>query len=125
MHELSTSQAIARIVLDKAKEQRAAKVLRIEVEIGRLSFLSPDQVAFWVKTSLEGTLAEDAEVHIERVEPQISCRACGYRGTLEIEDDPLYHILLPSFCCPECRSSEIEIEKGRECVVKRIGIQQE
>jgi Zn finger protein HypA/HybF involved in hydrogenase expression len=40
-------------------------------------------------------------------------------------DDPLYHVLLPSFSCPECRSSEIEIEKGRECVVKRIGIQQE
>ena len=101
------------------------KVLRIDIEIGRLSFLSPEQVAFWVKTSLEGSLAEGAEVHIERVEPQISCRACGYRGTLEMEDDPLYHVPLPSFSCPECRSGEIDIEKGRECVVKRIGICQE
>jgi len=125
MHELSASQAIARIVLHKAKEQQAVKVLRIDIAIGRLSFLSPEQVVFWVKTSLEGTLADEAKVHIERVEPKISCRACGYRGTLEMEDDPLYHILLPSFCCPECRSGEIGIEKGRECVVKRIEIQQE
>ena len=125
MHELSTSQAIARIVLDKAREQQATKVLRIDIAIGRLSFLSPEQVAFWVKTSLEGTFAEEAEVHIERVEPQITCRDCGYQGTLEMEDDPLHHILLPSFSCPECRSSEIGIEKGRECVVKRIGICQE
>ena len=125
MHELSTSQAIARIVLNKARDLQATKVLRVEIEIGRLSFLSPEQVVFWVKMSLEGTLAHGAQVHIERVEPQIMCRDCGYRGTLEMADDLLYHILLPSFCCPECRSSAIRIEKGRECVVNRIGIQQE
>jgi len=124
MHELSTSQAIAEVVLDKAREQKAAKVLCVDIEIGGLSFLNPEQVAFWVKMSFERTIANGAEVNIQMVEPQISCRACGYVGTLKMEDDPLYHMLLPSFSCPECRSSEIEIEKGRECSVRRIEILQ-
>ncbi|MFH1006027.1 MAG: hydrogenase/urease maturation nickel metallochaperone HypA [Candidatus Latescibacterota bacterium] len=125
MHELSTSQAIARIVLEKAKEQHALRVQHVDLAIGRLSFLSPDQVVFWVKMSFEGTLAEAAEVRIERVEPVISCRACGYVGTMTMADNPLHHELLPSFSCPCCDSYEIEMKKGRECAVKRIGIQQE
>ena len=110
--------------MDKAREQKAAKVLCVDIEIGGLSFLNPEQVAFWVKMSFERTLANGAEVNIQMVEPQISCRACGYVGTLKMEDDSLYHMLLPSFSCPGCRSSEIEIEKGRECSVRRIEILQ-
>ncbi len=122
MHEFSIAQAIVNAVLDRAKAEKASRVLYIDLEIGRLSFLNPEQVAFWVKTSFEGTLAGGAEVNIQVVEPRILCRACGYTGTLKMEDDPLYHILLPSFSCPECRSSEIEIEKGRECSIKRMEI---
>ncbi|MFH1006098.1 MAG: hydrogenase/urease maturation nickel metallochaperone HypA [Candidatus Latescibacterota bacterium] len=57
MHELSTSQSIAQVVLNKAREQKATKVVCVDIEIGEFSFLNPEQVAFWVKASFEGTPA--------------------------------------------------------------------
>jgi len=122
MHEFTTSQSIVNSVLNKAREEEAKKVLLVSIEIGRLTFLNPEQVEFWVKLGFEKTIASDAELHIEVIEPQISCPNCGYRGDLKVEDDPLYHIRLPSFSCPRCDSWEIKIEKGRECVIKKIEI---
>ena len=120
MHEFGVSQEIAKVVLHHAEEQNAAKVLRVEIEIGELSFLNPEQIEFWVKISFEKTIADEAEINIEITKPQVSCADCGYLGELRIEEDPMYHVLSPSFSCPKCNSSKIEIEKGRECLIKRI-----
>ena len=142
MHEFSISHKIAKVVLDKAREQGAKEVLRVEIEIGELSFLNPEQVEFWVKIGFEKTIASLATISIKVIEPQILCKVCGYAGKLKMftsftdafglpfasltdafglrENEPMYHILLPSFSCPKCNSNEIEIERGRECLIKRI-----
>jgi hydrogenase nickel incorporation protein HypA/HybF len=120
MHELSVSREIAKVVLDKARREGAREVLRIEIEIGALSFLNPEQVEFWTRACLEGSIAEKAEIGIDIIEPQVVCRGCGYKGGLKIEEDPLYHIFLPSLSCPSCGGVELDIEKGRECVIRRM-----
>lgn len=122
MHELSISQEIADFVLGESAKQGAQSVSRVEIEIGRLSFLNPEQVEFWLKLCFENTPASEAELQVSVIEAEISCRKCGYSGNLTMENDPAYHFTLPSFSCPRCGSSEITIEKGRECVVKRIEI---
>ena len=120
MHEAATSQAIARFVLDESARQKAEKVLSVEIEIGRLSVLNPEQVEFWVKLCLENSVASDAEVRIAVIEPEVSCKVCGYTGPLEVQDDPMFHYYMPSFACPECGSGGIIINKGRGCVIRRI-----
>lgn len=125
MHEFSMSKAIADSVLDTAEQQNAKEVLQVEIELGKLSFLNPEQVKFWVQLSFEGTIAKRAKLNIKVIEPWISCRVCGYAGKLTVEDDPIYHgLLVPSFSCPECESSQIEMERGRECTIKSIEILQ-
>jgi hydrogenase nickel incorporation protein HypA/HybF len=122
MHELSMSQAIADFVLEESAKRRAQSVSRVEIEIGRLSFLNPDQVEFWLKLCFKNTPASEAELQVSVIEAEISCRKCGYTGDLKMEFDPTYHFTFPSFSCPRCSSSEITVEKGRECMVKRIEI---
>ena len=122
MHEVSISHAIADAVLKESEKQEAKKILLVELEIGELSLLNPEQVEFWVKLAFEKTLASEAELKIEVVKPEIQCSACGYVGTLETRDDPLYHFVTPIFKCPQCGSGEIAIKRGKECKIKRIEI---
>lgn len=116
------SQAIAELILNESAKQKAEKVLKVEIEIGSLSFLNPEQVEFWLKVSLEKTIAAEAQLDIKVTEAQISCQDCGHKAELEIKDDPVYHFSIPVLACSECNSSKIIIEKGRECMVKRIEV---
>lgn len=126
MHEFSISRAIADVVLDSAREQQAKEVLRVKIEIGRLSFLNPEQVEFWVQVNFEGTIASRAKLDIRVIEPVVHCQACGYRGGLTVEDDPIHHRLpIFSFSCPRCKLGQIKVEEGRECTVKHIQILRE
>jgi hydrogenase nickel incorporation protein HypA/HybF len=122
LHEVSISHAIADAVLKESAKQEAKKILRVELEIGQLSLLNPDQVEFWLKLAFEKTPASEAELEIEVVKPEVLCSACGYTGTLETVDDPLYHFVLPVFKCPRCGSGEITVKRGKECRIKKIEI---
>jgi len=120
MHELSASEAIADLVLEEAKKREAQRVLGVQIEIGGLSFLNPEQVRFWLELKFEETIARGAKVDIRLIKPEISCPECGYKGKLEMKDDPVYHLVLPSLSCPRCGSSNVIAEKGRGCTVNRI-----
>lgn len=122
MHEVSISHAIADVVLKESAKQEAKKVLLVELEIGELSLLNPEQVEFWLKLAFEKTLASEAEIKIEVVKPEVHCSSCGYTGTLKTVDDPLYHFVLPVFKCPQCGSGEISVKRGKECRIKKIEI---
>ena len=117
---MATSQSIAELVLKEAKDREAKRVLKVEIEIGALTFLNPEQVDFWVQMSFQGTLAEGAELRITAIEPVVVCPACGYQGPLQIEEDPLFHQALPRLQCPKCGATELRIERGRECTLRRV-----
>ncbi len=97
-------------------------MLAVELEIGDLTFLNPDQLSFWIKEGFKKTLAEDCELHFESIAPVVSCQDCGHRGDLPVRNDPLFHYSLPVFVCPSCGSAHIAIERGKECLIRRIQI---
>lgn len=127
MHELSISQAIADVVLKEADKHGAKKVLAVELQIGDLSLLNPEQVEFCLHLVLENTPAAGAELRVTKVEPEIRCEACSYAGALvpdeQMQDDPMFHFLAPAFKCPNCGSGDITVLRGRECTVTNIEIQ--
>jgi hydrogenase nickel incorporation protein HypA/HybF len=122
MHEASIAQAIVNTVLDEAKKQEAVRVESILVELGELTFLNADQVAFWVETGLEGSVAQGAAIEFKKIRGALSCNACGFEGPLTVEEDPLTHLSLPSFTCPECKSSSITITAGKEALIRSMKI---
>lgn len=122
MHEASIAQAIVQTVLTHAEEQGAEAVKSVEIELGELSFLNDEQVAFWMKLGFEDTVANDAEVTFHRIAAEIKCASCSYQGELKVKEDPFYHMKLPSFSCPECGSADIEITRGKGAVVRNIKI---
>ena len=122
MHEAAIAQSIVRTVLDEAEKQGAVRVESVEIEIGELTFLGTEQVEFWVNTSFQDTIAQGAKIIFKNVKAQMRCNVCGYEGHLNVKEDPAYHLSLPSFSCPKCKSTKIEITRGREAVIRQIKI---
>ena len=120
MHEIGTSQSLADAVLREAEARDAARVLRVEVEVGELSFLEPDQIGYWTEMCFQGTIAEGAELDIRLIRPLVECEECGYEGEMRAEEHPAYHVQLPVFQCPDCGSSRLEVKRGRGCTLRRM-----
>jgi len=62
MHEFSMAQQIFSIVMKVAKENNVKKILEINIEVGQLTFLNPDQLKFALKVLSEDTIAQDAKI---------------------------------------------------------------
>lgn len=120
MHEVATSQSLADAVLSEAKKRNAGRVIRVEVEIGELSFLEPEQVEFWVERCFEGTVAEGAKIAIDLIQPVVECEDCGRTGPIKLTEHPAYHLQLPVFQCPACSSSNVQVKQGRSCTLRRV-----
>ena len=119
MHEFSISDEIVKNVLGAVKENKAQKVLSIQLEIGELALLNVEQVTFWIREMFKGSVAEGAKVKVRTIKARIQCESCGYRGGMNLDQrDPFRHAI--PYSCPKCQSFQIDIEKGRECHLKKI-----
>lgn len=122
MHDLYISRQIAREVIGRARKEGAFRVLEVKVKVGQLTHLNPEQLNFWLREFFKNTLAQEAEILIEKTPPLIFCKKCGYRGKLKVED-PYFLYFFPSLQCPRCRWDKIEISSGRECLLESIKIE--
>src|SRR4030042_6702367 len=122
MHEAAIAQSIVETVLCEAEKQNAEKITSVEIEIGELTFLGIEQIEFWVRTGFEGTPAAGAEILFRRIPGKLLCCDCGYEGVLKLIEDPVYHLRLPAFSCPDCSGNHIEITEGKEALIRRIHI---
>lgn len=73
MHEVGITQEIVAIAEEHA---RGAKVVRVVVEIGRLSAVLPDAVRFCFEACAEGTTVAGAALEIVEPLARARCRAC-------------------------------------------------
>jgi len=119
MHEFSVTSQIVESIIDKAREQRASKVLEVHLVVGKLTFLGLEQVRFSYEILVKGTMMEDSKLYIEEKDPVVRCVKCGYRGDIKYGDDPVYHFTFPTLTCPKC-GGRGDIVEGRECTIKTV-----
>lgn len=118
MHEFSTMTQIVNAILEEGKKHHANKITRVILEIGELTFLGEEQLRFAFGLLTEGTILEGAELEIEKKEIEVRC-SCGYEGKVDYEEKEEFHFLIPLLRCPKC-NEEVEIVKGRECIIKSV-----
>ena len=121
MHEFSITTQIVQNVLQEAKKRNAKRVLEVHLVIGKLTFLGIEQVRFAYEVLVKGTIMEESKLFIEESDGVVKCDQCGYEGKIHCEDDPVYHMLIPTLHCPKCRGT-VQIVEGRECLIKNIKI---
>ncbi len=116
MHEMSIAMQVVEIaVASIPPDLKGARVERVNLKIGKLSAVVPDSLQFCFSVAIESTLLEGAELFIEEVPVLAACGRCSHRWTIDA----------PVFCCPQCRSANLEILTGRELDIESIELYQE
>ena len=121
MHEFSIADEIVKNVLETAKKNKGKKVVSILLEIGELTHLNGEQVSFWINELFRDSVAEGAEVKVKTIKARIQCKDCGYKGGMGRDQEDSFRHLIPA-SCPRCNSFQIKIEKGQECILRKIQI---
>ena len=110
MHELSIACCIVDLVAEAALGRR---VERVTIEIGKLSGVVPDAVAFCFPEVARGTPAEAARLEILEIEGRACCEACR-------SEFPLPDLLA---ACP-CGSIRFHPVAGEELNLKSIELEE-
>ena len=74
MHELGITRNIVAIVAEAAKGRR---VTRVHLELGRLSGVMGQAIAFCFETVCKDSAIEGATLLIHEIDGRARCRACG------------------------------------------------
>ena len=110
MHEVGIVQELLRSAEESALRAGCRVLRRIEVRVGLFSSVEPDALTFAFEALKPGTLAAEAVLVIERVQPRAHCRDCGR------EFVPAEVIVL----CPGCGQPGAEVQGGFELDLMRI-----
>ena len=102
MHELSIAHSILSIAEKAAATNSHGVVTAVGLQIGELSGIETDSLAFAFSIIREGTSLQQAELKIESIRGEAKCIDCSHVFPMNN-----YAVL-----CPECNSNAISIIKG-------------
>lgn len=110
MHELSLTQNILEHALKNAGEKR---ILRVNLLIGQFSDEREESILFYWSDLAKHTLAENAELHFQRVNAEIRCLECG----------SVFHPQQETSICPHCFSHRLKLLSGDDVRLDSIDVE--
>ncbi len=113
MHELSIVASLFEILEEKAEEQKAKKIVSVELKVGVLSGVVPEFLETAFNIYKKDTIADEAELKINEVLLRIKCQKCG----AEIAKNDFV------FICEKCGSRELKTLAGTELLLERIELE--
>ena len=115
MHELSLAQAVWRQVAVEMQKHAGARLVALDVVVGRFSGADPEAFEFALRLLAEDSPWPDAEVRL-RTEPVcLLCRTCARRYETETLD----------LACPGCGGYDVEVTGGRDLRLESLEIQED
>ena len=113
MHEFSIAVDIVDIATSSARKESAITVKEIEVEVGQLSGVVMEALAFSLEAAVKGTILENARRNLAQIPGRARCTQCAH----EYDTDTLFKP------CPKCHACAPDIIQGRDLRVKSIIIE--
>ena len=77
MHELGLATSLFRLVVEEAERAHAHCVVSVRLLIGALSHVEPSSLKLAFAAACAGTIADGAELEIERMAAPAHCLSCG------------------------------------------------
>lgn len=122
MHEYSVAMEIYEVILRTAMQNNAKKVTSVDLELGELTHINPDQLVFCLEILAKGSLMEGAKLNIVNTPSKVKCD-CGYEGVLAADRHLMISDLPFNLACPECGNPVPNIISGKEINVRNIKIE--
>ena len=113
MHELSIAQALVEQVERVVLAEAALRANKVSIAVGALSGVEPEALLGAFPLVAEGTVAEGAELAIEKMAARVRCLACGS----EAETEAFF------IGCAVCGSREVELTAGRELHIQSVELE--
>ena len=98
-----------KIAQDTAAENHAQKILAVGLKLGDMAGVEVDALNFSFNVLKKNTIADNAELKINRVPIQARCNKCG----------KIFTVASYNFFCPECDGILI-LQSGRELLVEFV-----
>jgi hydrogenase nickel incorporation protein HypA/HybF len=112
MHELSLCEELARLIADQAMSGGFRQVRRVVLEIGALSHVMPEAMAFGFDVATRGGPAEGAVLEIIRPPGVAWCVDC----------DTERQIVKRGEGCPSCGGHKLMVTGGDELRLKELEV---
>ncbi|MDR2099614.1 MAG: hydrogenase maturation nickel metallochaperone HypA [Campylobacteraceae bacterium] len=110
MHELSVVNSLIGLCEENAKANRAQKITKVEVKIGKLSGIEPHFLKLTFDTFKSKTVCEEAELVMDIQKVIVKCLSCGAENILENNE----------FICKACGGNDIRVIDGGEMLLMRL-----
>lgn len=112
MHELTLTQSMLDLALRQGQEVAAKRIVKIHLQVGALSCVTPHAIEFCFSVLAKDTLAEHAQLSFTRSAAQGVCRICG--AQFEAQD---YLV-----ACPVCQHDVVALSGGDELMMVSIEV---
>jgi len=130
MHEWALAEAVISTVVETSKKEKIREVTEVKIEMGELQQIDEEIFNFALKVSIEeaargqGDLLKKMKIKIEKESALLKCRICGHEWPFsdqakelsEEESESIHFIPEAAYIyvrCPECKSPDFDIIKGR------------
>lgn len=110
MHETVIATSIVRTVCEEAAKYSVAGISAVRLGVGIFSCVEEATLKACFELVCENTLAEGAQLEVERLPASARCQECGYSFSL--------HTLRGQ--CPQCHGISLHCTGGRELVIQGI-----
>ncbi len=109
MHEAALAESILKIAIDTAEKNSAKKISAVGLKLGDMAGVEIEALNLSFKVLTANTMAEGAELKINRVPVSAECNKCG----------KIFEVSHYNFFCPECDGILI-LKSGREILVEYV-----
>lgn len=114
MHEWALVEGVMRIAEEEGARHPGHYVVGIELEIGRLRQVVPEDFQFLFDIARRGTVLERAELVLDIRPVRVHCRDCCADGLVE---EPAW------MACPRCGGFDVEMVEGDQMLVRSINLE--
>jgi len=115
MHEGYLFMSLLRSIEEQTKSFQPCRITKVVLLVGEYSGIDFEYLKAVVETFKEGSILEDAEVHLQRDPLRIYCPSCGI-------ETPNYEA---KACCPLCKSFDVEIRGGLELILASLEVERD
>jgi hydrogenase nickel incorporation protein HypA/HybF len=112
MHEAAIAANIIESATRQAKQNKAFKIDRINLEIGTLAGIEHHALLFALKSFRDNSLFYNTIFNINKIQAMGHCTNCCKTVVLEIYES----------YCPYCHEFSVEIIRGNELIIQSIDL---
>jgi hydrogenase nickel incorporation protein HypA/HybF len=112
MHEMALAESMIEIVESTARRNGASRVTEVRLELGALSHVEREALAFCFDAVTRGGLADGAKLEIVATPGVAWCMPCAQSVPIAQRGD----------ACPHCGGYQLQVTAGDEMRVKDIVI---